>query len=83
MVVVEPSVVTFAGLLRQLRIEAGLTQEELAAAAGLSSRSVSDLERGVALTARKETTRQPGRRSRPLPAGVPWEKRRRRRVSTG
>jgi tetratricopeptide (TPR) repeat protein/transcriptional regulator with XRE-family HTH domain len=57
MVVVEPSVVTFARLLRQLRTEAGLTQEELAAAAGLSARSVSDLERGVALTARKETAR--------------------------
>jgi len=55
--VAEPSVVRFAGLLRQLRTEAGLTQEELAAAAGLSARSVSDLERGVTLTARKETAR--------------------------
>jgi transcriptional regulator with XRE-family HTH domain len=36
----------FAGLLRQLRAGAGLTQEELAEAAGLSPRSVSDLERG-------------------------------------
>ncbi len=54
---VEPPVVTFAGLLRQLRTEAGLTQEELAAAARLSVRSVSDLERGVALTARKDTAR--------------------------
>jgi transcriptional regulator with XRE-family HTH domain len=50
-------VVTFAGLLRQFRTEAGLTQEELAAGAGLSARSVSDLERGVALTARKDTAR--------------------------
>jgi tetratricopeptide (TPR) repeat protein/transcriptional regulator with XRE-family HTH domain len=57
MVVVEPPLVSFAGLLRQLRAEAGLTQEELAAAAGLSARSVSDLERGVALTARKDTAR--------------------------
>ena len=47
----------FAGLLRELRAEGGLTQEELAAAARLSVRSVSDLERGVALTARKETAR--------------------------
>src|SRR5579859_4356111 len=45
----------FAGLLRQLRAEAGLTQEELARAAGLSSRSVSDLERGINRTARKDT----------------------------
>jgi len=57
MVVVERPVVSFAALLRQFRTEAGLTQEELAAAAGLSARSVSDLERGVALTARKETAR--------------------------
>jgi len=45
----------FAGLLRQLRAEARLTQEELAEAAGLSPRSVSDLERGVHLTAHKDT----------------------------
>src|SRR3984957_11497776 len=45
----------FGGLLRQLRGEAGLTQEELAEAAGLSPRSVSDLERGINRTARKET----------------------------
>jgi tetratricopeptide (TPR) repeat protein/transcriptional regulator with XRE-family HTH domain len=49
--------VTFGVLLRNLRNAAGLTQEELAAAARLSARSVSDLERGVALTARKETAR--------------------------
>lgn len=36
---------SFAGLLRQLRAEARLTQEELAEAAGISPRSVSDLER--------------------------------------
>jgi len=45
----------FAGLLRQLRAEAQLTQEELAEAAGLSPRSVSDLERGIHPTARKDT----------------------------
>jgi transcriptional regulator with XRE-family HTH domain len=45
----------FAGLLRQLRTEAGLTQEELAEAAGVSPRSVSDLERGINRTARKYT----------------------------
>ena len=44
-----------AGLLRQLRAEARLTQEELAEAAGLSPRSVSDLERGINRTARKDT----------------------------
>jgi WD40 repeat protein/transcriptional regulator with XRE-family HTH domain len=45
----------FAGLLRQLRAQAGLTQEELAEAARLSPRSVSDLERGIHRTARKDT----------------------------
>ena len=46
---------SFAGLLRQLRGEAKLTQEELAQAAGLSLRAVSDLERGINRTARKDT----------------------------
>jgi transcriptional regulator with XRE-family HTH domain len=45
----------FAGLLRQRGAEAGLSQEELAEAAGLSPRSVSDLERGIHATARKDT----------------------------
>jgi predicted ATPase/DNA-binding CsgD family transcriptional regulator/DNA-binding XRE family transcriptional regulator len=45
----------FAGLLRQLRTEAQLTQQELAKAAGLSPRSVSDLERGINRTARRDT----------------------------
>jgi tetratricopeptide (TPR) repeat protein/transcriptional regulator with XRE-family HTH domain len=53
----EPQAGTFAVLLRQLRVAAGLTQEQLAAAAGLSPRSISDLERGVNQTARKETAR--------------------------
>ena len=55
MVVEEELALTFADLLRQLRAEARLTQEELADAAGLSPRSVSDLERGINRTARKDT----------------------------
>ena len=51
----DQSALSFGGLLRQLRAEAGLTQEELAEAAGLSPRSVSDLERGINRTARKDT----------------------------
>src|ERR1700681_622468 len=53
--VTEQPALSFAGLLRQLRAEAKLTQEELAEAAGLSPRSVSDLERGINRTARKDT----------------------------
>jgi predicted ATPase/DNA-binding CsgD family transcriptional regulator/transcriptional regulator with XRE-family HTH domain len=45
----------FAGLLRQLRAGAQLTQQELAKAAGVSPRSVSDLERGIIRTARQDT----------------------------
>jgi transcriptional regulator with XRE-family HTH domain len=52
--VAEPGL-SFAGLLRQLRAEARLTQEELAEAASLSPRSVSDLERGINRTAHKDT----------------------------
>jgi tetratricopeptide (TPR) repeat protein/transcriptional regulator with XRE-family HTH domain len=51
------SLVSFAQLLRRLRIRAGMTQEELAEAARLSVRSVSDLERGINLTARRDTAR--------------------------
>jgi predicted ATPase/DNA-binding CsgD family transcriptional regulator/transcriptional regulator with XRE-family HTH domain len=47
----------FGGLLRRLRGDAGLTQEELAAAARVSQRTVSDLERGVNRTAHQETAR--------------------------
>jgi tetratricopeptide (TPR) repeat protein/transcriptional regulator with XRE-family HTH domain len=50
-------VTDFAGLLQQLRAEAGLTQEELAKAAGLSPRTVSDLERGIHRSARQNTVR--------------------------
>jgi transcriptional regulator with XRE-family HTH domain len=53
--VAEQSGLSFAGLLRQLRAEAKLTQEELAEAAGLSSRSISDLERGINRPAHKDT----------------------------
>ena len=52
-----PPAVSFGALLRKLRVGAGLTQEELADAARLSYRSISDLERGVNHTARKETAR--------------------------
>jgi tetratricopeptide (TPR) repeat protein/transcriptional regulator with XRE-family HTH domain len=45
----------FGGLLRQLRDDAGLTQDELAEAARVSQRAVSDLERGINRTARKDT----------------------------
>jgi transcriptional regulator with XRE-family HTH domain len=48
----------FGVLLRQLREAAGLTQEELADAARMSPRSVSDLERGVSRTPRPETVRR-------------------------
>jgi transcriptional regulator with XRE-family HTH domain/tetratricopeptide (TPR) repeat protein len=45
----------FAELLQRLRVRAGMTQEELAAAAEVSPRTVSDLERGINRTARKDT----------------------------
>ena len=51
----EQPVPGFGDVLRRLRAEARLTQEELAEAAGLSPRTVSDLERGVKQTARKDT----------------------------
>src|SRR5438132_11474038 len=47
--------VTFGTLLRRHRIAAGLTQEELAERAGISRRSVGDMERGVVHTPRKDT----------------------------
>jgi transcriptional regulator with XRE-family HTH domain len=53
--VAEQPALSFALLLRQMRTEAKLTQEELAEAAGLPPRSVSDLERGINRTARKDT----------------------------
>jgi WD40 repeat protein/transcriptional regulator with XRE-family HTH domain len=53
--VAEQPGLSFAVLLRQLRTRALLTQEELAEAASVSPRSVSDLERGISRTARKDT----------------------------
>jgi transcriptional regulator with XRE-family HTH domain len=53
--VAEQPGLSFAVLLRQLRAKALLTQEELAEAASVSPRSVSDLERGINRTARKDT----------------------------
>jgi len=53
--VAEQPALTFAALLRRLRTEARMTQEELAQAAHLSPRSVSDLERGIHQTARKHS----------------------------
>jgi tetratricopeptide (TPR) repeat protein/transcriptional regulator with XRE-family HTH domain len=49
--------VSFGGLLRSLRTAAGLTQEELAEAARVSYRSISDLERGVSKSPRRDTAR--------------------------
>ncbi len=46
---------SFGALLRRYRMAAGLTQEELAERAGLSVRTVSDLERGVNRSPRKDT----------------------------
>jgi tetratricopeptide (TPR) repeat protein/transcriptional regulator with XRE-family HTH domain len=54
----EPAAVTFASLLRQLRTDARLTQEELAEKASLSARTISDLERSVSPTARLKTARR-------------------------
>ena len=51
------NVETFGALLRRFRLAAGLTQETLAERAGLSTRGVQDLERGVRLMPRAETVR--------------------------
>ena len=45
----------FRDLLRHARRDAGLTQEELAERAGVSARTISDLERGVARAPRQDT----------------------------
>ena len=45
----------FGALLRRYRTLAGLTQESLAARAGISVRAISDLERGINHTPRAET----------------------------
>jgi transcriptional regulator with XRE-family HTH domain/tetratricopeptide (TPR) repeat protein len=49
--------VSFGSLLRSLRTAAGLTQEELAEAARVSYRSISDLERGVSRSPHRDTAR--------------------------
>lgn len=46
---------SFGTLLRQYRIAANLTQEELAERAGVSTRGISDLERGARGVPRKDT----------------------------
>jgi predicted ATPase/transcriptional regulator with XRE-family HTH domain len=48
---------TLRQLIRQFRIGAGLSQESLAARAGVSTRAVSDLERGLRSVPRIETIR--------------------------
>jgi tetratricopeptide (TPR) repeat protein/transcriptional regulator with XRE-family HTH domain len=50
--------VTFAALLRRLRTEARLTQEDLAEVSGVRPRSISDLERGVSVSPQRETIRR-------------------------
>ena len=47
----------FGDLLRQHRLAAGLTQEELAERAGMSARGISDLERGARSHPHRETVR--------------------------
>jgi predicted ATPase/DNA-binding XRE family transcriptional regulator len=49
------SSLTFGTLLKRYRLAAGVTQEELAAQAGLSPRGISDLERGARRSPRRET----------------------------
>jgi predicted ATPase/transcriptional regulator with XRE-family HTH domain len=48
----------FADLLRQRRIAAGLTQQELAERAGLSARGIGDLERGARTRPHPDTVRR-------------------------
>ena len=47
----------FGDLLRRLRLDAGLTQQDLADRARVSVRGISDLERGVSRTAQSGTAR--------------------------
>src|SRR6266700_2990508 len=49
---------SFGDLLRQYRIDSGLTQQELAERAGLSVRGISDLERGVRQEPYRHTVRR-------------------------
>ena len=79
----EPAL-SFAGLPRQLRAGATLTQQELAEEADLSPQSVSDRQRGINRTAHKDTAllpadalgltepaREPSSRRRRPACGVP------------
>jgi tetratricopeptide (TPR) repeat protein/transcriptional regulator with XRE-family HTH domain len=52
---VAETALAFGTQLRRYRIAAGLTQEELAERAGVSQRSISDMERGVPHTPRPDT----------------------------
>jgi predicted ATPase/DNA-binding XRE family transcriptional regulator len=47
----------FADTLRQVRVAAGLTQQQLAGRSGVSERSISDLERGVNERPRRDSAR--------------------------
>lgn len=49
---------SFGTLLVRLRSSAGLTHEELAEASGVAVRTISDLERGVALRPHRDTVRR-------------------------
>ncbi|HEY2593104.1 MAG TPA: LuxR C-terminal-related transcriptional regulator [Chloroflexota bacterium] len=51
---------TFGKLLRRYRLEAGLSQEQLAQRAGLSARGISDLERELRRVPRRATVDQLG-----------------------
>lgn len=46
---------SFGDLLKRFRVRAGMTQEQLAEAARLSARAISDLERGIKRSPRRET----------------------------
>jgi predicted ATPase/DNA-binding XRE family transcriptional regulator len=55
---VSPVTDTLAGSLKQIRLASGMTQEELAERAGISARTVSDLERGLRTAVHPETARR-------------------------
>jgi transcriptional regulator with XRE-family HTH domain len=63
----------FAKLLRRYRVDAQLTQEELAEKAGLSARAISDLERGVKIRPHRVTVELLGAVPRCGSAGPPAE----------
>ena len=52
-----PESLSFGDVLRQHRVAAGVTQEELAEQAGMSARGISDLERGARSHPHRETVR--------------------------